>query len=85
MMSGLEMVSSSFFVPGEVLALLSPLQEMEPGLYLLHSVTNEWATLRWLIDDEASERILVTDRQAMLPVALLEFFTSVGLNLNSPA
>ena len=79
------LLPASLFVPGEVLALLSPLQELEPGLYLLRSVTNDWATICWLIDDEASERILITDRQAMLPAALLEFFTSVGLHLSSPA
>ena len=85
MMPSQNLLPSSFFVPGEVLALLSPLQDLEPGLYLLHTVNDDWATLRWLIDDEASERILVTDRQAMLPVQLLEFFTSVGLRLTAPA
>ncbi|HLK55253.1 MAG TPA: hypothetical protein VKU00_01735 [Chthonomonadaceae bacterium] len=84
-MSSTNLHSNSFFVPGEVLALLTPLQDLEPGLYLLHAVHDEWATLRWLIDDEASERILVTDRQAMLPMVLLEFFTSVGLRLSAPA
>ncbi len=73
------------FVPGEVLALLSPLQELPPGLYLLHAVTDGWATLRWLIDDEATERILVTDRQAQLPVKLLELFMPVGVRLYTPA
>jgi hypothetical protein len=73
------------FVPGEVLMLLSPLQELEAGLYLLHSVADEWATLRWLIDDQITEQILVTDRQATLPVRLLQLFMPIGVRLSSPA
>ncbi len=74
-------VNPSFFVPGEVIALLSPLQELEPGLYLLQSITNEWATLRWVVDDEATERVLVTDHETWLPVRLLELFMPIGLRL----
>jgi len=73
------------FVPGEVLALLSPLQELDPGLYLLQSLTDGWAVLRLLIDDEATERILMTEYQKVLPVRLLEFFMPVGLTLTSTA
>jgi hypothetical protein len=73
------------FVPGEVLALLTPLQELEAGLYLVHSVTDGWATLRWLIDDQATERLLVTERQAVLPVRLLQLFMPIGLRLSAPA
>ena len=75
----------SFFVPGEVLALLSPLQELEPGLYLLKNIADEWATLRWVIDDEATEKVLVTNQEKTLPVRLLVFFMPVGIRLSSPA
>ena len=79
------MIPTSFFVPGDVLALLNPLQELKPGLYLLHAVRDGWVTLTWLIDDEATERLLITDQQAMLPAPLLELFTPVGLRLSAPA
>lgn len=69
------------FSPGEVLALLTPLQELQAGLYLLYAVEGDWATLRWLIDDEASEKVYVTQRETMLPVDLLQLFTPVGLRL----
>ena len=64
--------------------MLTPLQELEPGLYLLHTVANEWAILRLLIDDADNEQIIVTEHQAELPVRLLVFFTPVGLRMNPP-
>jgi hypothetical protein len=82
MQPGEDIKLPSFFVPGDVLALLSPLQELEPGLYLLHSMTEGWAVLRWLIDDEEAERIWVTNHEVSLPVALLELFMSVGLRMS---
>lgn len=72
------------FTPGEVLALLSPLQEMEAGLYLLASVNDEWATLRGVFDDEAGERVLVLESQYRLPVRLLLLFMPIGLRLEVP-
>ncbi|HLV79918.1 MAG TPA: hypothetical protein VKT32_06525 [Chthonomonadaceae bacterium] len=74
---------SSLFSPGEVLALLSPLQELEPGLYLLTTYAEEWAILRWVIDDEAAERILVTDRESVLPSTLLQLFMPVGIRIRT--
>ncbi len=74
-----------FFVPGDVLALLAPIQDLEPGLYLLHAMTQGWAVMRWLIDDEEGERILVTEREYYLPATLLQLFVSVGLRLSSAA
>ncbi len=68
---------------GEVLALLTPLQELEPGLYLLYALTDDWAILRWLIDDEEAEQILVTDREATLPASLLRLFMPVGLQIST--
>jgi hypothetical protein len=75
-------VPSSFLVPGEVLALLSPLQELEPGLYLVDIIQDGWAVLRMVIDDEENEQVLVTNRQVTLPVPLLELFLPVGLRLS---
>jgi hypothetical protein len=78
-------LSSLLFVPGEVMALLSPLQELEPGLYLLYRVVDNWAVLRWLIDDEEAEQVLITDREATVPVTLLKLFMPIGLHLSLPA
>jgi hypothetical protein len=78
-------VLSSLFVPGEVLALLSPMQELEPGLYLVDTISDGWAMLREVIDDEVNEQLLVTNRQKMLPVLLLELFMPVGLRLSANA
>jgi hypothetical protein len=72
---------ASLFVPGDVLALLSSIQDIEPGLYLLDAITEGWAVLRWLIDDEATERIMVTNHEVTLPVVLLQLFVSVGLRM----
>lgn len=74
--------SASIFVPGEVLALLSPLQELEPGLYLVSSFLDGWVVLRLLIDDEENEQLLVTNQECTLPATLLELFMPVGLRLS---
>jgi len=84
MISSMDAIPFSLLVPGEVLTLLSPLQELEPGLYLLEQVCDGWAILRGLVDDEESEQLLFADFQYSLPVALLELFMPVGLRL-SPA
>ena len=70
------------FSPGEVLALFTPLQEMETGLYLLYAVTDGWIVLRGLIDDEQADRLLITNREARLPVTLLRLFMPIGLQLS---
>ena len=74
-----------FFVPGDVLALLSPVPNLDPGLYLLHALTEGWAVMRLLIDDEAAERLLITEREIYLPDTLLQLFVSVGLRLSDAA
>ena len=74
---------SSCFVPGEVLALLSPLQELEPGLYLVDSITDGWVVLRPVIDDEENEKLFITSQQKTLPNRLMELFTPIGLRLSS--
>jgi len=74
--------TSLLFIPGEVLALLTPLQEMEPGLYLLKALTDDWAVLRWLIDDEEAEKVFVTERESTLPSTLLRLFMPIGLTLS---
>ena len=51
MLSCREGIALPRFVAGEVLALTSPLQELEAGMYLLCEVTRAWAMLRW-VDDE---------------------------------
>ena len=73
------------YVPGDVLVLLSELQELEPGLYMVQLITDDWVTLRWLLDDEERERVLMLDRTSMLPVKLLDFFMPIGLRMTLPA
>jgi hypothetical protein len=72
------------FVPGDVLALLSRIDDIEPGLYLLSSLSGDWAVLRLVIDDEKAERVYVTKKEVTLPATLLLLFASVGLRLNTP-
>jgi hypothetical protein len=69
------------FVQGDVLALLSKIDDIEPGLYVLTSMTGDWAVLRLLIDDERAERLYVTKTEITLPARLLLLFQSVGLRL----
>ena len=76
-----EQYTSSVYEPGEVLALFTPLQELTTGLYLLHAIVDGWIVLRGVIDDEESEQLIVTDREARLPAALLVLFMPVGLQL----
>ena len=70
------------FAPGDVLALLSRIDDIEPGLYLLHSLSGDWAILRPVIDDEEGERIYVTKIEVTLPATLLLLFSSVGLRIS---
>lgn len=70
------------FVPGDVLALLSKIDDIEPGLYLLSSLSADWAILRLVIDDERAERVYVTKTEVTLPAKLLLLFQSVGLKLS---
>lgn len=72
---------SSRLAPGDVLALLTPLQDLPPGLYLYWSIAEDWVVLRWLVDDEAGEQIFVTEREATVPATLLQLFTPVGLRM----
>lgn len=71
------------FTLGEVLVLLTPLQELQPGMYLLYTVKDDWVVLRWLIDDETAEKIVVTDRESRLPATLLKLFMPIGLRLST--
>jgi hypothetical protein len=73
---------STPFVPGDVLALLSRIDDIEPGLYLLSSLSGDWAVLRLVIDDEKAERVYVTATEVTLPATLLLLFSSVGLRLS---
>ncbi len=73
---------STPFVPGDVLALLSKIDDIEPGLYLLYSLSGDWAVLRLVIDDETAERVYVTKTEVTLPAKLLLLFQSVGLRLS---
>ena len=74
---------STPFVPGDVLALLSKIDDIEPGLYLLSTLSGDWAVLRLVIDDEKAERVYVTKTEVTLPAKLLLLFQSVGLKLTS--
>lgn len=69
--------------PGDVLALLSPLQELQPGLYLLESMHEGWAVLRLVVDDEQAERLVLTARESALPKELLALFMPIGLRISS--
>src|SRR5689334_22200076 len=69
------------FSPGDVLALLSRIDDIEPGLYLLFSLSGDWAVLRLVVDDEQAERIYVTKTEVTLPATLLLLFSSVGLRI----
>ena len=68
-------------VPGDVFALLTDLQDMRPGLYMVRRMMEGWATLCHVLDDEAAERLLVTDREYHVPVAALELFMPIGIRL----
>ena len=72
---------SMLFVPGDVLALLLKIDDIEPGLYLLSSLAGDWAVLRLVIDDEKTERVVVTQKEVTLPATLLLLFQSIGLHL----
>lgn len=80
-----EDMSFPLFVPGEIVALLTPLQELEPGLYVVDGITDGWATLSLVLDDEIAEEVIVTDRRAHIPVKLFPLLMPVGLNLSAPA
>ena len=69
------------YEPGEVLALLTPLQELPTGMYLLHEITDDWVVLRRLIDDEKTEQLILTEHLARLPARLLLLFMPVGLQI----
>ena len=82
MVSGRNYINAPF-VPGDVLALLSRIDDIEPGLYLLSSLSGDWAILRPVIDDEKAERIYVTKTEVTLPATLLLLFASVGLRISA--
>jgi len=69
------------YEPGEVLALLTPMQELPTGMYLLHEVLDDWVVLRRLIDDEQTEQLILTEHLARLPARLLLLFMPVGLQI----
>jgi hypothetical protein len=69
------------YEPGEVLALLTPLQELPTGMYLLQEVLDDWVVLRRLIDDEKTEQLILTEHLARLPARLLLLFMPVGLQI----
>ena len=73
--------ASQLLVPGDVVMLLTPLQELNAGMYLLYSIADDWVVLRWLIDNETEERIIVTERESTLPASLLKLFMPIGLRL----
>ena len=76
--NGLSQIS---YVPGEVVALLSELQDLTPGFYMIQSFQDGWVALRLLFDDEARDRLVATDRVYHLPESLLEFFMGVGIRM----
>jgi len=71
--------------PGEVLVLLTPLHDLEAGMYVVHSLMDNWVVLRIVIDNEATETLHVTNRETTLPVEVLDLFMPVGINLSRPS
>ena len=71
--------------PGEVLVLLTPLHDLEAGMYVVHSTLDNWVVLRTVIDNEATETLHITNREITLPVNALELFMPVGINLSRPS
>jgi hypothetical protein len=71
------------YVTGDVVALLSDLQDLKPGFYLIQSLLEGWATLRLLIDDEARDRLISTDQVFYIPANLLDLFMSVGIRMTA--
>ncbi len=69
------------YEPGEVLALLTPLQELPTGMYLLDEIMEDWVVVRRLIDDEQTEQLILTEHLARLPARLLMLFMPVGLQI----
>ena len=65
-----------------MVALLSRIDDIEPGLYLLQSLSGDWAVLRLVINDDRMERVYVTKTEVTLPAKLLLLFQSVGLRIS---
>ena len=80
-MSWIEAYVAGTPVPGDVFALLTDLQEMQPGLYMVRRIVDGWATLCHVLDDEVTERLLVTDTEYHVPVAALDLFMPIGIQL----
>ena len=68
-------------VEGDEVALLTEVDDLKPGLYRIDSVEFGWASLRVLIEDMENEKLIVTERGMRVPLALLELFAPVGINL----
>lgn len=73
------------YAPGEVLVLLTPGDDLEAGLYVIHTVLGNWAVLRGVVDQEETETLWVTEQETTLPLRALDLFMPVGINLRSPA
>jgi hypothetical protein len=73
------------YAPGEVLVLLTPVDDLQAGLYVVHSVLGNWAVLRGVVDQEETETLWVTEQETTLPFRALDLFMPVGINLRSPS
>jgi hypothetical protein len=73
------------YTPGEVLALLDPIDDIRSGLYVVHSLMDGWAVLRGVVDQEETETLWVTDDHVRLPVRALDLFMPVGIHLRAPS
>jgi len=76
---------SAPYAHGDVLVLLSDIEGMGRGFYMVQSVVNGWATLRAVVDDEVVGKLWVTDHLMGMPCAALELFMPVGIRLADPA
>jgi hypothetical protein len=80
-----ELDKGFMYAPGEVLVLLTPVDDLQAGLYVIHSVLGNWAVLRVVVDQEETESLWVTEQETSMPLRGLELFMPVGINLRSPA
>ena len=69
---------------GEVMVLLTDVQDLAAGFYMVDEVNGEWTVLRPVIDDEIADTLYIQENRIHLPVKALDLFMPVGINLLIP-
>jgi hypothetical protein len=69
---------------GEVMVLLTDVQDLTAGFYMVDEVNGDWTVLRPVIDDEDADTLYIQDKRIHLPVKALDLFMPVGINLLVP-